>query len=263
MIILALIVSITVLLWLLRRQLHAMRLAAAEQEQTSSDLRVANAKLSDKAEWLRGEVEIALADLRNRDIEIVDILSLAASYKDSELGSHTRRVGAYSELIARHLGLPSDVCADIRLASPMHDIGKVAIPDAVLLKAGPLSDDEFVVMQRHTVVGGQILSESKSPLLQLAADIAKGHHEHWNGRGYPNNASGEMIPLSARIVAVADTFDALTTIRPYKIAWPRERAIDYILERSGDQFDPECVEAFRRALPEVVSIMDEEMIAVA
>lgn len=258
-----LIVSVTVLILMLRRQLRTMRLAATEMECVSEELKLANQKLSDKAAWLRSEVDKAMAEIRDRDIEIVDRLSLAASYKDSELGSHTKRVGAYSELIARHLGLPKDFCADLRLASPMHDIGKVAIPDAVLMKAGPLTEEEFLVMQRHTVVGGQILSESRSPLLQLAADIAIYHHEHWNGRGYPNHASGETIPLSARIVAVADTFDALTTIRPYKIAWPRDRAIEYILERAGDQFDPQCVEAFEKALGEIKAIMDEEMIAVA
>jgi putative two-component system response regulator len=145
----------------------------------------------------------------------------------------------------------------------MHDIGKVAIPDSVLLKAGPLTEAEFAVMQKHTVIGSQILSESKSCLLRLAAEIAEHHHEYWNGMGYPNRAAGETIPLSARIVAVADTFDALTTIRPYKEAWSSEQAIEYIVGRSGEQFDPQCIAAFRKALDEILAIMAEEMPAVA
>jgi Response regulator containing a CheY-like receiver domain and an HD-GYP domain len=259
----ALVASAAVLVIMLKRQLSSVRQASREMEAIAEELRDANGKLSNKADWLRSEVDNALAEVRKRDVEIVDRLSLAAGYKDSELGSHTRRVGAYSEAIARNMGLDPDYCADIRLASPMHDIGKVAIPDQVLQKVGPLTEDEFSAMKRHTTVGGQILSESESPLLQLAAEIALGHHEHWNGRGYPSNASGSSIPLSARIVAVADTFDALTTIRPYKVAWPRDRAIDYIFERAGDQFDPECVDGFRKALPEILRIMDEEKIAVA
>lgn len=254
-----LVVSITILVVLLRWQLRSMRSAAAEMEVISDQLKAANVKLSDKAEWLRSEVETALAEVRVRDIEIVDRLSLAASYKDQELGSHTKRVGAYSEAIARQMGLPEQYCADIRLASPMHDIGKVAIPDTVLLKAGPLTDEEFGIMQTHTLVGQSILAESRSPLLRLAAEIAGGHHEYWNGQGYPARKSGETIPLSARIVAVADTFDALTTARPYKAAWPRTRAIEYILERAGDQFDPKCVEAFGKAIKEIASIMDLEL----
>ncbi len=258
-----LVVSVTVLVLLLRSQLRSMGQAAVELEAVSEELRAANRKLEDKAEWLRSEVDKALAEVRERDIEIVDRLSLAADYKDAELGAHTRRVGAYSEAIARQMGLPEERCADIRLASPMHDIGKVAIPDSVLLKAGPLTEEEFSVMQKHTVIGSQILSESKSGLLRLAAEIAEHHHEYWNGMGYPNRVEGEGIPLSARIVAVADTFDALTTIRPYKAAWKSEQAIEYIVGRSGEQFDPECIVAFQKALDEILAIMDEERMKAA
>lgn len=262
-IIAALAGSVMVLVFLLRRQLREMGQAGLELESVSDELRAANRKLSDKAAWLRSEVDKALAEVRERDLEIVDRLSLAADYKDAELGAHTRRVGAYSEAIARHMGLPEELCYDIRLASPMHDIGKVAIPDAVLLKAGPLTEAEFAVMQKHTVIGGQILSESKSALLRLAAEIAEHHHEYWNGKGYPNRASGTEIPLSARIVAVADTFDALTTTRPYKQAWSSEQAIQYIVGRAEEQFDPACIVAFQKALGEILTIMNEEMTAVA
>ncbi len=258
-----LVLSVTVLVILLRKQLRSMGQAGLELEAVSDELRAANRKLSDKAAWLRSEVDKALAEVRERDIEIVDRLSLAADYKDAELGAHTRRVGAYSEAIARHMGLPDELCADIRLASPMHDIGKVAIPESVLLKAGPLTQAEFAVMQTHTVIGGQILGESKSCLLRLAAEIAVNHHEYWNGKGYPNRVSGKDIPLSGRIVAIADTFDALTTIRPYKEAWSSEQAIEYIVGRSGEQFDPECIAAFQKALNEILVIMDDEMTAAA
>lgn len=215
-------------------------------------------KLADKAEWLRTEVEKAVIEIRAREEEIIDRLSIAASYKDLETSRHTRRVGLYSEAIAIAAGLPDRLCADIRLASPMHDIGKVAIPDAVLLKNGKLTEEEFAAMQRHTVVGCDILRESKSSLLQLAAEIAASHHERWDGKGYPSRLQGDKIPLSGRIVSVADNFDALTTERPYKTAWSVERAVAHIRERAGSQFDPECVAAFDRALPDIVTIMEQD-----
>ncbi|CAN7656536.1 HD domain-containing phosphohydrolase [Neorhizobium sp. LjRoot104] len=212
-------------------------------------------KLADKAEWLRTEVEKAVAELRAREEEIIERLTIAASYKDKETAKHTRRVGFYSEAIARAYGLDEPLCTDIRLASPMHDIGKVAIPDAVLLKAGKLTEQEFAAMQQHTTVGSDILRESQSSLLQLAASIASSHHERWDGQGYPLRLSGSAIPLAGRIVALADNFDALTTVRPYKEAWSVERAVAHIRERAGSQFDPECVAAFEEALPSIMSIM--------
>lgn len=214
----------------------------------------ARTKLADKAAWLRREVDKAVAEIRFREEEIIHRLTVAASYKDSETASHTMRVGAYSEAIARAYGLDPDLCSDIKLASPMHDIGKVAIPDAVLLKKGKLTEGEFAEMQKHTIAGCDILKELSSSLLQLAAEIAGSHHERWDGQGYPLRRAGENIPLSGRIVAIADNFDALTTARPYKEAWPIERAVDHIRERAGSQFDPACVAAFIRALPRVLEI---------
>lgn len=212
-------------------------------------------KLADKAEWLRVEVEKAVAELREREEEIIDRLTIAASYKDEDTARHTRRVAAYSEAIARAYGLDARSCHDIRLAAPMHDIGKVAIPDAVLLKSGRLTEQEFAMMQRHTLVGNDILRESKSGLLQLAAEIAGSHHERWDGQGYPFRLAGDAIPLAGRIVAIADNFDALTTARPYKEAWSLERTVDHIRARAGSQFDPTCVSAFDAALLAIVSIM--------
>jgi putative two-component system response regulator len=215
-------------------------------------------KLADKTEWLRVEVEKAVVELRAREEEIIDRLTIAASYKDAETARHTRRVGLYSEAIARAYGMEARLCSDIRLASPMHDIGKVAVPDAVLLKNGKLTEQEFAAMQRHTVVGCDILRESKSSLLQLAAEIAGSHHERWDGQGYPFRLSGEAIPLSGRIVAIADNFDALTTARPYKEAWSAERAVAHIRDKSGSQFDPQCVVAFDKALSVILEIMETD-----
>jgi putative two-component system response regulator len=217
----------------------------------------ARKKLADKAEWLRSEVDKAVSELREREEEIIERLSLAASYKDADTAKHTKRVGYYSESIALAYGIDKRKAMDIRLASPMHDIGKVAIADAVLLKKGRLTEQEFASMQRHTVVGCAILRESKSSLLQLAAEIAGSHHERWDGQGYPHRLEGTDIPLSGRIVALADNFDALTTARPYKEAWSVDRTLEHIAERAGSQFDPACVKAFLAAVPEILRIMSE------
>lgn len=213
-------------------------------------------KLADKAEWLRVEVEKAVAEIRAREEEIIDRLSIATSFKDSDTGFHTKRVGEYSHLIAKALGLNEEFCSDIRLAAPMHDVGKVGIPDAVLLKKGKLTEQEFASMQTHTLLGSDILRESKSGLLRLAASIAATHHERWDGQGYPRRLAGDAIPIAGRIVAVADNFDALTTERPYKEAWPVEKAVAHIKGRSGSQFDPACVEAFEKALDDILSVRD-------
>ncbi|MFB2553526.1 HD domain-containing phosphohydrolase [Ensifer soli] len=215
-------------------------------------------KLADKAEWLRVEVEKAVVELRAREEEIIERLTIAASYKDLDTARHTRRVGLYSEAIARAYGLDPCQCSDIRLASPMHDIGKVAIPDAILLKSGKFTEQEFAAMQKHTIVGCDILKESKSSLLQLAAEIAGSHHERWDGQGYPFRLAGAAIPLSGRIVAIADNFDALTTARPYKEAWSVERTVQHIRDKAGSQFDPSCVAAFDTALPDLLAIMAED-----
>jgi putative two-component system response regulator len=221
----------------------------------------ARRKLADRAEWLRSEVETAVAALRAREEEIIDRLTIAASYKDLETARHTRRVGAYPEAISKAYGMDANACSDIRLAAPMHDIGKVAIPDVILLKQGLLTEEEFAIMRRHTVVGWDILRESKSCLLQLAAEIAGSHHERWDGTGYPHGIAGEAIPVSGRIVAIADTFDALTTTRPYKEAWSVDRAVCHIRELAGAQFDPLCIQACDAALPAILAIMEADRLA--
>ncbi|WP_137131974.1 HD domain-containing phosphohydrolase [Rhizobium sp. FY34] len=212
-------------------------------------------QLADRAEWLHREVNKVVEELREREQEIIYRLTLAASYKDPETALHTLRVGAYSEAIAKAYGLDAKTCTDIRIAAPMHDIGKVGIPDAVLLKRGIYDDEEREQMQGHTSIGCHILGQSRSSLLQLAAEIAGAHHERWDGQGYPMRISGEAIPLAGRIVAIADSFDALTTARPYKEAWTVDRAIQHIRDRAGTQFDPACIDAFVHALPQIREIM--------
>lgn len=212
-------------------------------------------KLADKAEWLRSEVDKATVELRRREEEIINRLTRAAGYKDRETGAHTLRMARYSGLLARALGLPEELCRDIQLAAPMHDIGKVGIRDDVLLKNGPLSEAEREHINQHTRIGGAILDGSVCDLLRLASDIALSHHERWDGAGYPAGVKGEQIPLAGRIAAVADVFDALTTERPYKAAWSVDRAFDHIRNEAGRQFDPACVAAFERCRGSVVEVM--------
>ncbi|WP_312948181.1 HD domain-containing phosphohydrolase [Agrobacterium sp.] len=214
-------------------------------------------KLADRAAWLKSEVDKATAELKDREHEIIDRLTMAAGYKDPETGKHTQRVGAYAEAIALAYGLDQEVATDIRWAAPMHDIGKVATPDAILLKKGKLTDEEFNEMKQHASIGYQILAGSQSKLLQLAAEIAGSHHERWDGTGYPQQRRRFDIPLSARIVAIADTFDALTVARPYKPAWSFEDAVAYIVSCADSHFDPACVVAFSFAKPRIRDIMQD------
>jgi putative two-component system response regulator len=212
-------------------------------------------KLAGHAEWLRLEVERATQELRRREEEIINRLALAAGYKDGDTAAHTMRMSRYSELLARELGLSEDRCRDIRLASPMHDIGKVGIPDQVLLKQGALEAEERTRMQEHANLGAAILADSQCDLLRLGAEIALAHHERWDGTGYPAGLAGAAIPLSGRMAAVADVFDALTTARPYKEAWSTDRAFAYLQEQAGKQFDPACVDAFVGAREKVLEVM--------
>jgi two-component system response regulator RpfG len=163
----------------------------------------------------------------------------------------------YSRLIAEGLGLRSEECDVIEMAAPMHDIGKIGIPDAILLKRGPHTPEEREIMRRHTLIGYEILRHSDSKYLRLGADIAIGHHERYDGNGYPKGLAGDAIPIAARIVAVADVFDALTSVRPYKSAWPLTRALDYVREHSGTQFDPACAESFLRQVEGIVYIAEQ------
>lgn len=211
-------------------------------------------KLNDRAVHLAGAVAAATRKLQEREEEIILRLALAVEYRDNDTGEHTLRVAQYSRLIAEQLGLPPRLCRDIYLAAPLHDVGKVAIPDRILLKPARLNEAEMAVIRTHTAIGGRILADSHCELIQLGAEIATAHHERWDGSGYPRGLKGAEIPVAARVVAVADVFDALTTKRPYKEAMPLAAARDYLMEKSGYEFDPACVGAFLSRWDEVIAI---------
>ncbi|MGC9386321.1 MAG: HD domain-containing phosphohydrolase [Hydrogenovibrio sp.] len=186
--------------------------------------------------------------------EIIYRLGRAAEYRDNETGNHVKRVSFFSEKIALEAGLGEAVAHMIRIASPMHDVGKIGISDSIMLKPGKLTDDEYAEMQRHVEIGGEILEGYNSEVLKLAYEIALTHHEKYNGKGYPKGLKGEDIPISGRIVAIADVFDALTSERPYKKAWPVERAAQLIESEKGAHFDPFLVDCFLKVLPDLLEI---------
>lgn len=210
--------------------------------------------IKDRARWLERRVDEATQALRIRERETLLRLAKAGEYRDEETGNHVVRMASYSRLIADKLGLPPDECTVIESAAPMHDIGKIGIPDSILLKPGKHTPEEFAVMKRHTLIGYDILKESPSKYLQMGAIIALGHHEKFDGSGYPYGLAGEAIPLPARIVAVADVFDALTSERPYKRAWALQDSIDYVRRLRGGHFDPTCVDAFVHQLEPIIDI---------
>jgi putative two-component system response regulator len=185
-------------------------------------------------------------DLEQARLEILERLALAAEYRDDDTQEHAWRIGRTCFLLGVGLGLPQDEVELIRRAAPLHDIGKIGIPDAILLKPGKLTHEEFEQIKTHATIGAEILSGSGSSLLRMAESIALTHHERWDGNGYPNGFAGEEIPLPSRIVAVADVFDALTHERPYKQAWEVKEAVAEIFHQGGQHFDPRVVEAFVR-----------------
>lgn len=199
---------------------------------------------------------VRIDELEKSQRAAVYMLGEAGHYKDTDTGMHIWRMAAYSRAIAKEAGWSASKCDLLELAAPMHDTGKIGIPDAILKKSAPLDADEWVVMKNHTLIGFGILSKSDTPLFKLGAEIALHHHEKWDGSGYPEGLAGEAIPESARIIAVADVFDALTMERVYKNAWPDEEAVAEIKKKSGTHFDPRLVELFLNILPEIISIKD-------
>lgn len=188
-------------------------------------------------------------DLEEVQLEVVDRLGLATEYRDDDTKAHTGRVGEMASKVASALNLPARFVQLVRLAAPLHDIGKIGISDLILLKAGKLTDEEYDSMKKHCEIGASILSGSKSEILQLAQEIAISHHERWDGRGYPNKLAGDDIPLSGRIVSVVDVFDALTHKRTYKKAWSVEDSLAEIQKNAGTQFDPKVVDALMSLFP--------------
>lgn len=217
-------------------------------------LRASQKRLEDRASWLAEEVLKATDEVVRRERETILRLSRAAEFRDPETGDHIQRMAHYSWMIAVRLGLPLEQQQLILEAAPMHDVGKVGIPDHILLKPGKLDEAEFAIMKQHPVIGHQILSDSNSPLLQMAATIALSHHEKYDGSGYPLKQKADAIPLVGRIVAVADVFDALTSARPYKAAWELDRAVAFMREQRGLHFDPQCVDVFLDRLDEVQAV---------
>jgi putative two-component system response regulator len=212
--------------------------------QNFAELRLLHKRLQQSNASLESEVRARTADLDEARLEILDRLGKAAEFRDDATGQHTRRVGTMSGRIARVLSLSQEAVELIERAGPLHDVGKIGIPDAILLKPGPLDHGEMQVMRRHTIIGGDLLAPSRSPLLQLAAEVALSHHERWDGAGYPRGLAGNEIPLAARIVAVADFYDALSHDRPYRNANAPDEVIELISSERGKHFDPEVVDAF-------------------
>ena len=212
-----------------------------------NDLRTQN-------ELLEKKVRERTWELYASRLDIIRRLGRAAQYRFDKAGVHSDSMSHIAECIARHAGMDEAVCDMIMQATPMHDVGMIGLPDRVVMKAGSLDESEREIIKRHALIGGDILSGSPSPLLQMARTIAMWHHERWDGSGYPSGLAGRDIPLVARVVAIADVYDALTSERIYRPAWSHVEAGHYIRSHAGSHFDPDLVEAFEAAHPEIVEI---------
>jgi putative two-component system response regulator len=197
---------------------------------------------------------VRMDELMASRLEIVQRLGRAAEYKDNETGQHVLRMSHFAQALALALGFDAHDAEELLHAAPMHDVGKIGIPDHILLKPGRLTPEEWSVMRTHSAIGADIIGQHAAGVLKMASKIALRHHEKWDGSGYPDGLVGEAIPLEARIVAIADVFDALTSVRPYKPAWSVDDAVALLRRESGKHFDPDLVETFIRILPEVLAI---------
>jgi putative two-component system response regulator len=212
--------------------------------------------LADRAALLADEVRAATAEIHARERETIFRLARAAEFRDPETGAHILRMANYSRIIADKLGWSAADQDMLLQAAPMHDVGKLGTPDHILLKPGRLTPEEFDIMKGHAYIGWEILKDSSSPILTMAAEIALTHHEKFDGSGYPSGTQGSAIPMTGRIVAVADVFDALTSARPYKEAWAMDRAIEFLKEGRGVHFDPDCIDAFLACQDAVLAVRD-------
>ena len=213
--------------------------------------------LSDQARVLQYQVDKSVAEIHERELETLSKLAKAGEYRDETTGNHLTRMARYSALVGHNLGLGAETVHVLEVAAPMHDIGKIGIPDSILLKEGPLTPAETEIMRNHPRIGYDILKGSPSKYLSMGAIIALGHHEKYDGTGYPNGLHGEDIPVVARVVAIADVFDALVSERPYKRAWTTQEAIDYLRAQRGKHFDRLCVDAFLSDLTKIDAIRAE------
>ena len=221
------------------------------------EVRMLHNTLHEDKRSLENKVVESSEELRQYQVEIIHRLARAAEYRDNETGMHVIRISKLCERLARGMGLSDHECHLIHHASPMHDIGKIGIPDQILLKSGKLSTKEWSIMKTHTDIGALILSGSESEFLQMAEIIAGSHHERWDGKGYPRGLKGEEIPLVSRIVTVCDVFDALTSDRPYKQAWSIENTVAEMEEQNGKLFDPNVLATFMDLLPEMIEIVQQ------
>jgi putative two-component system response regulator len=215
------------------------------------------AKKTAKLKHAFDELEIANKRLKLYSLDTILRLSQAAEYKDQETGQHIQRIGYYIEIIGQKISLSHQEIEEFLYASPMHDVGKIGIPDNILLKPGKLNAEEWAVMQQHTTIGGKILSGSDSSTLKTAEIIALTHHEKWDGSGYPNNLKGSDIPMPGRITAIADVFDALTSKRPYKDAFSMEKAFAIMKDGQGKHFDPDLLDAFFAVKDDIIAIRNK------
>jgi len=216
-------------------------------------LRRQNEILEEKVRERTAELRRAYEDLKEAELEVIRRLSRAAEFRDDETGRHILRISYVVYLLARGLGLPGETCEMLLYTSPMHDVGKIGIPDAILLKPGKLDPEEWEIMKKHTIIGARILKGPR-PLDQMAEQIALSHHEKWNGKGYPQGLKGEEIPICGRLVAIADVYDALVSRRVYKPPMPEADALKIIREESGQHFDPVVVECFLNHTDEIREI---------
>lgn len=222
-------------------------------------LRVRTAYLAQKniAKELEKRVKERTSELEKATAVLIKIMAQVGEMRDNDTGKHVVRVGKYARILSEALGMSDDICYLMEKAAPLHDIGKIGIPDHILLKTGKLNDAEWEQMRKHAQMGADLLAEHESLLVQLAASIALSHHEHWDGNGYPNQLKAGSIPIEGRITAISDVFDALTSTRPYKEAWPIEKAIEFIKSKAGAQFDPQLVDLFIENIEKIVAIREQ------
>ncbi|CAM5206019.1 response regulator [Alishewanella longhuensis] len=193
-------------------------------------------------------------ELKRTRLQVIERLGRAAEYKDNETGLHVKRMSHYARVIALAAGFSAEWAEELLHAAPMHDIGKIGTPDHILLKPGKLTDDEMIIMRQHALIGAEILGDCDSTLMQMASSVARYHHEKWDGSGYPLGLKETAIPIEARIVALTDVFDALTSERPYKKAWSVAEALDFIKSQAGKHFDPALVPLLEQELPKILVI---------
>lgn len=230
------------------------RVEALTRIRNMIEVRLLHKQVRKQNEELERKVQERTQELEDTRLEVVHRLGRAAEYKDNETGMHVVRMSKIAEILGTAMGMSDEDAKLLLHASPMHDIGKIGIPDGILLKPGKLDPDEWEVMKTHAMIGAEILGDHASPLMQMARQVAMTHHEKWDGSGYPKGLKGEEIPLVGRVTAVADVFDALTSERPYKKGWPIEEATQFIKDQSGSHFDPTVVEKFCEHLDKIVEI---------